>query len=304
MRILFMGTPDFASASLKKLYDCGYDVCGVFTQPDKPKNRGMKLEQSPVKKLALEHGTPVFQPQTLRDGSALEIIRTFAPELITVVAYGKILPNDILEYPKYGCVNIHGSLLPKYRGSAPIQWAVLNGEKVTGVTSMYMAEQMDAGDIIASVSTEIGEKETSGELFNRLMVLGAELLCSTLRAIESGRATGTAQDAAAATYAPPIKKELCPIDWQKTGSEILNKVRGLNPWPVATCELSGETFKVYEADALREKTGLTPGKIVFADERGIGIACADGVVTIKTLQAPGKRRMNAADYLRGHKICL
>lgn len=302
MRVLFMGTPDFAAKSLEYLYDNGYDVCGVFTKPDKPKNRGMKLEFSPVKKLALEHETPVFQPNTLKDGEALKQIEALEPEIIVAVAYGKILPKDILDYPKYGCVNIHGSILPKYRGSAPIQWAVLNGEKITGVTSMYMAEKMDAGDIIDVKTTEIGEKETSGELFDRLMVLGAELLCETLAKIEKGTAERRAQEHDNATFAPMITKELCPIDWTKNSDEILNKIRGLLPWPVATADIGGNVFKIYDAEKGNSGGNKEYGSVISAGNDGIEIVCGDGSVVIKELQAAGKKRMKAADYLRGHKI--
>jgi methionyl-tRNA formyltransferase len=302
MRILFMGTPDFAERSLSELYDRGYEICGVFTQPDKPKNRGMKLEESPVKKLALSHGTPVFQPVKMRDGEAMGVIRELEPELIAVVAYGKILPKDILDYPKYGCINIHGSLLPKYRGAAPIQWAVLNGDRVTGVTSMFMAEAMDAGDIIFTRETEILPDETSGELFDRLSVMGAELLCETVDAIERGTATRTPQNDDEATLAPMIDKSLCPIDWQKTGAEILNKIHGLDPWPVATAEFDGQKFKVYNAVKLSEdKKGGKIGSVI-PNKDGVEVVCGDGTVMITELQPPGKRRMNAADYLRGHKL--
>ncbi|MBQ6540776.1 MAG: methionyl-tRNA formyltransferase [Oscillospiraceae bacterium] len=302
MRILFMGTPDFAERSLKELYDRGYDVCGVFTQPDKPKNRGMKPEESPVKKLALSHGTPVFQPAKMRDGEAMGIIRELAPDLIAVVAYGKILPADILEYPRYGCVNIHGSLLPKYRGAAPIQWAVLNGDKVTGVTSMFMAEAMDAGDIIFTRETEILPDETSGELFDRLSVMGAELLCETVDAIGNGTAPRTPQNHEEATLAPMIDKSLCPIDWSKGGDEILNRIRGLDPWPVATAEFAGQKIKVYKAKKYSCDTkGMEPGTVI-PNKDGVEVVCGDGTMLITELQAPGKRRMNAADYLRGHRL--
>lgn len=304
MRILFMGTPDFAAASLKALYDAGHEIVGVFTQPDKPQNRGMKLVPSPVKKLALENGTAVYQPVTLRDGEAEKTIRELNPELIAVVAYGRILPTEILEIPPLGCINIHGSILPKYRGSAPIQWAVLNGEKRTGVTAMYMAKEMDAGDIIDIAETEIGETETSGELFDRLMVMGAELLVKTVSSIAAGTATRTPQDHSAATFAPPIKKDLCPIDWNVSGREILNKICGLDPWPVATAEIAGVLFKIYRAQPQPEPCGAEPGTIISADKHGIRIACADGSVLITELQAAGGRRMAAGDYLRGHPIKL
>lgn len=302
MRVLFMGTPDFAAASLARLYNDGITVCGVFTQPDRPKNRGMKLAMSPVKTLALAHDTPVYQPDTLRGDAAVEIIRALAPDLIAVVAYGKILPKDILAIPPMGCVNIHGSILPKYRGSAPIQWAVLNGDLVTGVTAMYMAEGMDTGDIIAIKTTEIGENETAGELFDRLKVIGGTLLSETISAIATGTARRTPQDETVATYAPPLTKDMCPIDWTKTAREICNQVRGLNPWPVARAMIAGIDFKIFAVECANQRG--TPGEILKADNNGLVIACSDGAVRIMELQAPGGKRMSAADYLRGHPICL
>lgn len=302
MRILFMGTPDFAARALQDLYDYNYDICGVFTQPDKPKNRGMKLEESPVKKLAVAHGTPVYQPVKLRDGEAMRIVEELAPDLIAVVAYGKILPTDILAYPKCGCINIHGSILPKYRGAAPIQWAVLNGDKVTGVTAMYMAEEMDSGDIICIKDTEIQPEETSGELFDRLSVMGAALLRETIDAAEAGTIVRTPQDHDKATFAPMIDKSLCPIDWNKTADEILNQIRGLDPWPVATAEFDGLKFKVFKAEKLGNDTKSgNPGSII-PNKDGVEVVCGDGTILITQLQPPGKRRMAAADFLRGHKL--
>jgi methionyl-tRNA formyltransferase len=302
MRVLFMGTPDFAACSLRRLYLDGHDVCGVFTQPDKPKNRGMKMTFSPVKEEAVAHGTAVYQPEKLRDGTALKIIKELAPEIIVAVAYGKILPKDILEFPKFGCINIHGSILPKYRGSAPIQWAVLNGEKETGVTSMYMAEAMDAGDIIDIKKTGIGENETAGELFDRLMLMGADLLSDTLRDISEGIIRRTPQNEAEATFAPMLTKELCPIDWAKNPEEILNQIRGLDPWPVATAEFNGIKFKIFKAEKKPDNSGKAPGEIISTDKSGLTVACSGGAVLITELQAAGGKRMRAADYLRGHPI--
>ncbi|NLA87462.1 MAG: methionyl-tRNA formyltransferase [Clostridiales bacterium] len=303
MKIVFMGTPEFAAVSLNRLYSDGYDISGVVTQPDKLKNRGMRLGISAVKELALKHGTPIFQPQTLRDGAAADRLRQMKPDLIAVVAYGKLLPQEILSLPALGCINIHGSILPKYRGSAPIQRAVLNGETITGVTSMYMAPEMDAGDIILTRTTEIGEEETAGELFDRLAVHGAGLLSETIRAIANGTAPRIKQNDSYATYAPPLNKEMSPIDWTKSVREILCHIRGLNPWPVATTEINSSVFKVYKAAGTERRTKLPPGSILEAGRDGIEITCADGTVVIKELQAPGGRRMAAADYLRGHPIC-
>ena len=303
MRIVFMGTPDFASASLKKLIDEKFDVVGVFTQPDKPKGRGMELCASPVKELALENNLPVFQPAKMRDGTALAQIKALEPDILVVVAYGRILPDDILAVPKYGAINVHGSLLPKYRGAAPIQWAVLNGDKVTGVTTMYLASEMDTGDIIYTAETEIGEYETSGELFDRLKDMGAELLVKTLRDIDAGTAPRAPQDHSKASYVTMLDKSICPIDWNKTPREVLKHIYGLQPWPVATMELEGKTVRVFAAKYTDGKTEKTPGAVVSTDNGGLEIACAGGeTLLITELQAPGKKRMGAEDYLRGHQI--
>lgn len=303
MRIVFMGTPDFALASLKKLIDERFDVVGVFTQPDKPKGRGMELCASPVKELALENGLPVFQPVKMRDGTALAQIKALEPDILVVVAYGRILPDDILAVPKYGAINVHGSLLPKYRGAAPIQWAVLNGDKITGVTTMYLASEMDTGDIIYTAETEIGEYETSGELFDRLKDMGAELLVKTLRDIDAGIAPRTPQDHSKASYVTMLDKSICPIDWNKTPREVLKHIYGLQPWPVATMELEGKTVRVFAAKYTDGKTEKVPGAVVSTDKGGLEIACADGeTLLITEIQAPGKKRMGAEDYLRGHQI--
>ncbi len=302
MRIVFMGTPNFAQKSLKRLYNDGLNVCGVFTQPDKPKNRGMKKKQSPVKELAISRSTPVYQPWTLKDGEALDTLKRLNPDLIAVVAYGKLLPKEILQLPELGCVNIHGSILPKYRGAAPVQWAVLNGEKETGVTSMYMAEAMDAGDIIKIKKTRIGEEETAGALYERLAALGAELLGETVADITNGEAGRTKQNDADATYAPPLTKQMSPIDWNKLPRDILCQIRGLNPWPAATAEIGGITFKIFKASATDDKTGNAPGTLLRAGEEGVVMACRDGTVVIHELQAPGGKKMRAQDYLRGHPL--
>ena len=303
MRIVFMGTPDFAAASLKKLIDKKYDIAAVFTQPDKPRDRGMKLSYSPVKELALENNIPVYQPTRLRDGTATELIKSLDPDILVVVAYGRILPDDMLEVPKYGAINVHASLLPKYRGAAPIQWAVLNGDKITGVTTMYLASEMDTGDIIYTTETEIGEFETSGELFDRLMIMGAELLDRTLRDIEAGTAPRTPQDHSKASYVKMLDKSLSPIEWAKTPREVIKQIYGLQPWPVATAELDRKVFKIYSAEYTQNKTDKAPGSVVSAGKKGIEIACLDGeTVLITELQAAGKKRMKASDYLLGHPI--
>lgn len=298
-----MGTPDFAAASLKKLLDESYNVVGVFTQPDRPKGRGMNLAFSPVKELALEAGIPVFQPEKMRDGTALEMLRSLEPDVCVVVAYGRILPDDMLAVPPLGCINVHGSLLPAYRGSAPIQWAVLNGDKITGVTTMFMATELDAGDIIYTAETEIGEKETSGELFDRLMDMGAELLHKTLGDLEKGIAPRTAQDHSKATFTKQLDKSFSPIDWNRSTREISKWIYGLQPWPTASFEIEGKVFKVYSCEYTNNPTSKAPGSIVSAGKAGIEFACGDGkTLMITELQAPGKKRMKAADYLLGHPI--
>ena len=305
MRIVFMGTPDFAAASLKKLISESFDVVGVFTQPDKPKGRGMELSVSPVKEVALSAGIPVYQPEKMRDGTALAQIRALQPDVLVVVAYGRILPDEILAVPPLGAINVHGSLLPKYRGAAPIQWAVLNGDSVTGVSTMYLASEMDSGDVIYSEETAIGEKETAGELFDRLMVMGAELLVRTLRDVEAGIAPRQAQDPDKASYVHTLDKSLCPINWNRTPREVLKWIYGLQPWPVATMELEGKTYRVFAAEYSDSHTEKAPGYVVSAGEQGIEMACANGeTLYITELQAPGKKRMRAADFLRGHALKL
>ena len=305
MRVVFMGTPDFAAASLKKLIDEKYEIAGVFTQPDKPQGRGMEMRFSPVKELALANHLPVYQPEKMRDGTALTLVKELRPDILVVVAYGRILPDEILAVPQYGAINVHGSLLPKYRGAAPIQWAVLNGDRVTGVSTMYLAHDMDAGDVIYREETEIGEFETAGELFDRLMEMGAELLIRTLREIEAGTAPRIPQDHSQASYVKMLDKSICPIDWNKSPREIVKHIYGLQPWPVATMELDGKLFRVFGAAYTDLRTDKKPGSIVRADEEGIAVACEDGqCLQITELQAPGKKRMRAGDFLRGHRITI
>ena len=303
MRIVFMGTPDFAAVSLQRLLDAHFDVVGVFTQPDKPKNRGMKLQPSPVKEIALANGLPVFQPEKMRDGTALAALQSLQPDILVVVAYGRILPDELLAAAPLGAINVHGSLLPKYRGAAPIQWAVLNGDAVTGVSTMYLDREMDTGDVIYTEQTPVGEFETAGELFDRLAVMGADLLVRTLRDIDAGAAPRTPQDHSAATYTRPLTRDDSPIDWDQSPRTIIKHICGLEPWPVATAELGGQTFKIHAADYSDRTTHKAPGTIVAAGKDGVAVACADGqTVRITQLQAPGKKRMSAADYLLGHTL--
>ena len=306
MRILFMGTPDFAVASLKRLVEDGHEICGVFTQPDKPKNRGMKLQAPPVKEFALAHDIPVFQPETVKDGSALAIIEQLQPELIAVAAYGRILPVEILDYPTYGCINVHSSLLPKYRGSAPIHWAILNGDSESGVTIMHMAKAMDAGDIIDQAVTPIDPNETVEMLHDRLAQMGAGLLVDVVEQIKNGTATRTPQDESKVTFAPMLSRELSPLDWTRSAQQLHNQVRGLVPWPATTTDIIGaQPVKVFETELTGQTTAAAPATILSAGKNGIDVACGDGqVLRIKQLQAQGGKRMAAADYLRGHPIEL
>ena len=298
-----MGTPDFAAVSLQKLLDRGDDVPGVFTQPDRYRGRGKGVDASPVKALAAERGIPVYQPEKLRDGTALELLRSLRPEIVVVVAYGRILPDALLAVPPLGCVNVHGSLLPKYRGSAPIQWAVLNGDKTTGVSTMYLASEMDSGDIIYQAETEIGEFETSGELFDRLAALGAETLDRTLRDIEAGTAPRVPQDHASASYTVQLDKSMSPIDWDRPPRAIVKRIYGLQPWPVATAEIDGAALRVFGAEYSDLTTDKAPGTVVSAGKRGITVACANGkTLTLTEVQAPGKKRVRAADWLLGHPL--
>ncbi|MBQ2926921.1 MAG: methionyl-tRNA formyltransferase [Ruminiclostridium sp.] len=303
MKILFMGTPDFAVPSLQALIEAGHEIVGVFTQPDKPKNRGMKLQPPPVKVVAVDHDIPVFQPTKLRDGTALETIQGLAPDLIVVAAYGRILPQEILDYPKLGCINVHSSLLPKYRGSAPIHWAILNGDAESGVTIMNVVLELDAGDIISQAVTPIDPDETVENLHDRLADMGAKLLVDTVVAIENGTATRTPQQADLVTHAPMLSRALSPMDFTRPARELHNQVRGLIPWPAAVTELNGTRCKIFSTSVLAETTGKAPGAVIAADKKGLKIACGGGtVLQINELQADGGKRLKAADYLRGHPI--
>jgi len=300
MRIVFMGTPEIAATCLKKILADGFEVIGVYTQPDRPKGRGMKLVASPVKEVALEHSLPVFQPENFREEETVEQLRQLKPDVVAVVAYGRILPQKVLDIPGKGCINIHASVLPQYRGSAPYQWAVLDGCKETGVTAMYLCREMDAGDIIDVSKTPIGPDETAGELLDRLAILGAELLSKTLGRMATGEVERTPQEHDAATYAPMLDKTMCPIDWNKTAQQVHDHVRGMNPWPVATMELKGNKFKVYST-AIVAGNG-TPGTVLGLTKTGLQIACGEGAVEIRILQAEGGKRMAAPDYFRGHPL--
>ena len=303
MRILFMGTPDIAAASLQALLDAGHTIVGVFTRADKPVGRKQILTAPPVKQLAVRYGIPVYQPATLRDGKAEEIFRSLAPDLVVVVAYGRILPAALLHIAPLGCINLHVSLLPKYRGSAPIQWAVLHGDAETGVTIMHMAHDLDAGDIIDQAATPIDPDETVVSLHDRLAQMGAELLVKVVADIAAGTAARTPQDHGKATLAPMLSRELSPMDFTRPARELHNQVRGLIPWPAAVTELGGSRCKVFSTSVLDAHTDAAPGAILAAGKEGIQVACGSGtVLRIDELQADGGKRMKAADYLRGHPI--
>lgn len=302
MRIVFMGTPEFAQASLQKLIETGHNIVGVFTQPDKPKGRGYKLVAPPVKELALEHNIPVYQPEKMKDGTALSILKELNPDLIAVVAYGRILPKDILELPKYGCINVHGSLLPKYRGAGPIQWSVIDGEPVTGVTTMYMGEGLDTGDMILKEEVVLDEKETGGSLFDRLSGVGAKLCVRTLEAIEDGTAIYTKQDHAAATKTTLIKKQFGIIDWNKPAAEIECLIRGLNPWPSAYTYLNGKTLKIWAATVKDETSDKEPGELTEVTKHSVGVQTGDGILMLEEVQLEGKKRMSADAFLRGNAL--
>lgn len=299
MRIVFMGTPDFAVPSLQALIDAGHDVCAVYTQPDKPQGRKQILTAPPVKTLALEHDIPVFQPNTLKNEDEQARLRELAPEVIIVVAYGKLLPKAVLDIPPHGCINVHGSLLPRWRGAAPIQWAVIAGDEMAGVTTMQMAEGLDTGDMLLTYETKVGEKETAGELFDRLAQSGAELLTQTL--VKLDEITPRPQDDAQSCYAHMLDKQMAVIDWSKSAHEIDCLIRGLNPWPVALTTLSGERLKVFAAE--KAAGNGEPGTVLEADpKKGLTVACGEGALKLIEIQLVGGKRMKATDFLRGHVI--
>ena len=303
MNVVFMGTPDIAATCLNRILEDGFQVTAVYTQPDRPKGRGMKLVASPVKELALKHNIPVYQPENFRADETVEELRALQPDVVAVVAYGRILPQRVLDIPAKGCINIHASVLPKYRGSAPYQWAVLDGLEETGVTAMYLCREMDAGDIIDVSKTPIGENETAGELLDRLAVLGGELLSKTLGRMAKGDVERTKQDESQVSYAPMLDKSICPVDWEKTAQEIHNQVRGLHPWPVATTELGGKKMKLHQTVVVEGHTDLTPGSVVELNKKGLRMACGGGtVLEIRQLQAEGGKRMAAPDWFRGHPL--
>ena len=299
MRVIFMGTPDFAVPSLQALLDQGHQVCAVFTQPDKPKGRGHRLQPPPVKELAQQLGLPVYQPATLRDGEVQAQVQGLGADVIVVVAYGKLLPQAVLDAPRLGCINVHGSLLPKYRGAAPIQWAVINGETVTGVTTMFMGPGLDTGDMLLRAETPVGPEETAGELFGRLKDMGARLLGETLEKLEKGQLAPIPQRDEEATLAPMLKKEMSFVDWARPAKEIHDLIRGLNPWPCVVAEIAGRRLKLLGARVV-EATGA-PG-----EARAIGgelvVCCGSGALALTQLQTPEGKRMSGKSYLLGHPL--
>ena len=301
MRMVFMGTLDFAVNSLERLIADGHDIVGVFTQPDKPQGRKMKLTPPPVKQLALTHNIPVFQPDTFKNESQLALLQELNPEVIVVVAYGKLLPGYVLDLPKYGCINVHGSLLPKYRGAAPVQWMVLNGETTAGVTTMYMDRGLDTGDILLVSETEVGENETAGELFDRLAAMGADLISETIKRLPEG-IERKPQDDGQSTYVSVLDKKMSVVDWSKTAQEVHNLIRGLDPWPVAVTTRGEVRLKLFQSRLTGKTTSLPAGSVTEADPKtGLFVACGDGqVLQITEIQMVGKKRMPAGDYLRGH----
>lgn len=297
MKIIFMGTPDFAVPCLEALCNT-HEVAAVFTQPDKPKGRGYVFAPPPVKVYALEFGIEVFQPRTLKDGEALDIIKRINPDVIVVVAYGKILPESILNFPKYGCINVHASLLPKYRGAAPIQWAVINGETESGVTTMQMDAGLDTGDMLMKASTPITENMAAGELHDKLSELGAELIVKTLFAVENGEITPEKQTDSPTAYASMLDRSICSIDWNCSAVEVHNKIRGLSPYPAAVSTLSGKRVKIFSS-VRSDKSGI-PGEIISVSP--LTVACGEGSVEIKELQLEGKKRMTAEAFLAGRSL--
>ncbi len=301
MKVVFMGTPDFAVPCLEKLIEYGCEVVGVFTQPDKPVGRKRIITPPAVKVCAEKHGLDVYQPEKMKDGTAYEIISSLQPDLIVVVAYGKILPKEILEIAPLGCINIHGSLLPKLRGAAPIQWSVINGDEFSGVTSMMMNEGLDTGDMLVERRVKIDFKETSGELYDRLSFVGAEVLEETLRKIEDGTLVRVPQNDDESTYAPLLSKEISNIDWNETALSVYNKIRGLNPWPIALTCIDGVKYKIYEAEYAENVKGQ-PGEIV-ENKKQLLVSCGDGNgVSIKSIQPDGKKQMDIVAFLSGNKL--
>ena len=304
MRVVFMGTPDIAATCLKKIIADGFEVVGVYTQPDRPKGRGMKMVFPPVKDVAIANNIPVFQPENFREDVTVEELKALQPDVVAVVAYGRILPQRVLDLVPQGFINIHASVLPQYRGSAPYQWAVLDGLKETGVSAQFMVHAMDAGDVVGVSKTAIGPDETAGELLDRLAVLGARLLSEVLAKYARKELTPVPQDETKVSFAPMLNKSMCPIDFTKTAQQVHDHVRGLHPWPVATTEIQGKRFKIHATRVVAQAHGAVPGTILGLTKTGLQIACGENVIEILQLQAEGGKRMAAPDYFRGHPLEL
>ncbi|KKY02418.1 MULTISPECIES: methionyl-tRNA formyltransferase [Paraclostridium] len=302
MKIVFMGTPEFAVPCLQKIIDEGHEVIGVVTQPDKPKGRGKKLAMPPVKELALKYDIPVYQPLKAREESFVDTLKEMNPELIVVVAFGQILPKSILDIPKYGCVNVHASLLPRYRGAAPLNWVIINGEEKTGVTTMYMDEGLDTGDMILKSEIALDDEITAGELHDKMMIDGAKLLKETIDLIKKGEAPREKQSNEDTCYSPIMNKSLGNIDWNKSAIEIHNLVRGINPWPSAYTTYEGQTMKVWKTKVINKNSDKQPGTIISVDKEGINVSTSEGIVQIKEIQISGKKRMEVPEYIKGNNI--
>ena len=302
MRIVFMGTPDFSVPALTALVEAGHDVIAVVTQPDKPKGRGKLVHMPPVKEKALEYGIPVYQPVKARDPEFVSLLKEMKPDAMVVAAFGQLLPKTILDIPKYGCVNIHASLLPKYRGAAPIQFAVINGESVSGITTMMMAPTLDTGDILDQESVALDEKETGGSLHDKLSAIGGRLIIKTLKKLEDGTAVRTVQDEEKMTYYGMLKKSMGDIDWNQDAASIERLIRGLNPWPSAYTSWEGKTIKLWEADALEKEYEGTCGQVVKTGKDCLYVKTGKGTLAVKELQLQGKKRMDTGAFLRGYQI--
>ena len=301
MKIVFMGTPDFAVSTLESLVKGGHEVIAAVTQPDKPKGRGKAVQYTPVKEKALEYEIPVYQPVKARDPEFVELLKGMHPDVIVVVAFGQLLPKAILDIPKYGCVNVHASLLPKYRGAAPIQWAVIDGEEVSGVTTMLMDEGLDTGDMLEKAEIVLDEKETGGSLFDKLSALGGELILSTLEKMENGTITRTPQGDSTTSYAKMLKKTMGEIDWHMEAVKIERLIRGLNPWPSAYTSLKGKTVKIWSADVVAGESTGNPGRVTVTKDKLL-VECGENFLSITELQLEGKKRMETAAFLRGFTV--
>lgn len=303
MRVIFMGTPDFATGTLEEIVKAGHEVAGVVTQPDKPKGRGKTMMPTPVKETALKYNLPVYQPKKVREPEFVELLRSLKPDVMVVAAFGQIITKEILEMPKHGCINVHASLLPAYRGAAPIQWAVINGDKESGVTIMQMDEGIDTGDMIEKAVVPIAEDETGGSLFDKLSHTGAKLCVKVLRDLEEGTAVREKQPEESTTpYAKMIDKKMGEVDWKKSAKEIEQLIRGLNPWPSAYTKVHGKTLKLWKAKVLLETSQMNPGQIVKVTKDSLAVQTGQGMLEIQELQLEGKKRMDTSSFLRGYTL--